>query len=150
MTPFGKAFAAARKAGKKTFTWNGNRYTTKLATETKAKKSVPIPAKRPTTAKSTTAATTMTGRKTRAAAEYPVPMRAVGIARKGSGLSKIVARSENKPVEAKKKPVQGPTPEGVWYARKGSAMSIAAARRANRPVSNGNAATAYALGLMPK
>lgn len=30
---FGKAFAAARKAGKKTFTWNGKKYTTKTREE---------------------------------------------------------------------------------------------------------------------
>jgi hypothetical protein len=33
MAAFGKAFAAARAAGKKTFDWNGKSYTTKLKTE---------------------------------------------------------------------------------------------------------------------
>lgn len=47
MTAFGKAFAAARKAGKDTFTWNGNLYTTKLASEGSAPKNVPVPADRP-------------------------------------------------------------------------------------------------------
>lgn len=147
MSAFSTAFAAARKAGKKTFTWNGNRYNTKLATGSKVPKNVPVPGKRPTkVAKTaTTAATT-----SKARAEYPKPMRSVGFAKAGSGLSKIVARNENKPREAEKKPVQGPAPEGVWYARKGSPMSIASARRANRPVSNVNAATAYALGLMKR
>ncbi len=34
MSKFGDAFAAARKAGKKEFTWNGKRYNTKLKEET--------------------------------------------------------------------------------------------------------------------
>ncbi|WP_319413850.1 hypothetical protein [uncultured Cohaesibacter sp.] len=34
---FGKAFAAARKAGKNTFSWNGKKYTTKLKSENKGK-----------------------------------------------------------------------------------------------------------------
>jgi len=58
MTEFGKAFRAARSAGKKTFSWNGKLYTTQLKDETKAKASsstayarnprnVPVPAQRP-------------------------------------------------------------------------------------------------------
>jgi hypothetical protein len=148
MPSFNTAFAAARKAGKKTFTWNGNRYNTTLATGSKMPKNVPVPGKRPADVAKTTTGKTATASKARA--EYPKPMRSVGFATAGSGLSKIVARSENKPREAEKKPVQGPTPDGVWYARKGSPMSIAAARRANRAVPNVNAATAYALGLMKK
>lgn len=46
MTSFEKAFAAARKAGKKEFTWNGKRYHTRLKSETK-KKSPPTPSPRP-------------------------------------------------------------------------------------------------------
>lgn len=42
---FGKAFAAARKAGKKIFTYNGKKYTTKLAEDTP--KNVPTPTERP-------------------------------------------------------------------------------------------------------
>lgn len=152
MTTFSKAFAAARKSGKKTFTWNGQRYTTQLASEvsrpkTSLPKIGPVPAKRPN---SVTITATTTAKADRARAEYPKPRRSVGFAKTGSGLSKIVARSENKPREAEKKPVQGPIPEGTWYARKGSPMSIAAARRANRPKLNINAATAFAMGMMPK
>lgn len=40
---FKSAFAAARKAGKKVFTWNGKRYNTKLAKT--PKKNVPMPPK---------------------------------------------------------------------------------------------------------
>jgi len=58
MTEFGKAFRAARSAGKKTFSWNGKLYTTQLKDETKAKtststayarnpKNIPVPAQRP-------------------------------------------------------------------------------------------------------
>ena len=39
---FKKAFAAARKAGKKTFSWNGKSYTTELA-KTKKKKTTTTP-----------------------------------------------------------------------------------------------------------
>lgn len=34
-SPFGKAFAAARKSGEKTFEFNGKKYTTELASEAK-------------------------------------------------------------------------------------------------------------------
>jgi hypothetical protein len=40
---FSKAFAAARKAGKKTFSWNGKSYTTK----TKEEAAPPVPKDRP-------------------------------------------------------------------------------------------------------
>ena len=43
---FKAAFAAARKAGKKTFQWNGKPYTTELASE---KSSAPASSKRPKT-----------------------------------------------------------------------------------------------------
>lgn len=44
MASFKEAFAAARKAGKKTFTWNGKPYTTKLKEEVS---SAPKTSKRP-------------------------------------------------------------------------------------------------------
>lgn len=40
---FGKAFAAARKAGKKVFTYNGKKYNTKLAADTPKKGPIPSP-----------------------------------------------------------------------------------------------------------
>lgn len=43
MASFSKAFAAARKAGKKTFSWNGKSYTTK----TKEEAAPPVPKDRP-------------------------------------------------------------------------------------------------------
>lgn len=48
---FGKAFAAARKAGKKEFTWNGKSYNTKLKEEVGVSKSAP-PKARPSAKKS--------------------------------------------------------------------------------------------------
>lgn len=42
---FGKAFAAARKAGKKEFTYQGKKYNTKVAAETPKK--APTPTARP-------------------------------------------------------------------------------------------------------
>jgi len=53
MSNFGNAFSAARKAGKKTFTWNGKLYTTKLAATAKLPKHGPVPAARPDTSKAT-------------------------------------------------------------------------------------------------
>lgn len=44
MASFKSAFASARKAGKDTFTWNGKKYTTELASE---KSSAPEKSKRP-------------------------------------------------------------------------------------------------------
>lgn len=41
MASFGSAFKAARKAGKKEFSWNGKRYNTKLASDTP--KATPTP-----------------------------------------------------------------------------------------------------------
>lgn len=49
MATFAKAFSAARKAGKKAFTWNGKRYNTKVATDTP--KSAPVPTPRPSATK---------------------------------------------------------------------------------------------------
>lgn len=56
-TSFGAAFAAARKGGNKTFTWNGKSYTTQLASEKKAasapvRRAAPAPT---STAKASTA-----------------------------------------------------------------------------------------------
>lgn len=46
MASFKSAFAAARKAGKKEFTWNGKAYNTKLKEDNLPKKA-PIPSPRP-------------------------------------------------------------------------------------------------------
>lgn len=46
---FKKAFATARMAGKKKFTWNGNSYNTDLAKTVKLPDTVPVPSPRPTT-----------------------------------------------------------------------------------------------------
>ena len=49
MASFGDAFKAARSAGKTTFKWQGKSYHTKTKDEMeKNKKSVPVPAARPT------------------------------------------------------------------------------------------------------
>lgn len=136
MASFNSAFASARKAGKKTFTWNGKSYTTKLASETKKSKTpknVPVPKARPS----------KEAPKERARADYPKPSKPSGIAKANSPLANAAAKRANAPRKntdpsadywkSKDNPKQGPSPEGVWYARKGSPMSIAAAKRANRP-----------------
>lgn len=47
MTSFNSAFASARKAGKKTFSWNGKSYNTKLATGNGTPSKAPVPTPRP-------------------------------------------------------------------------------------------------------
>lgn len=47
MTSFNSAFAAARKAGKKTFTWSGKSYNTKLAKDNGTPTKAPVPKSRP-------------------------------------------------------------------------------------------------------
>lgn len=156
MTSFSKAFAAARKSGKKNFSWQGKSFNTKLAKGGTAPKNVPVPGAKPSQVKATATATS--AKPTSGVKAGPVPMKDVGIARKGSAISKAKARMDNAPVTPTKRSgrvlqgeqimagakaraakasageKQGPTPEGVWYARKGSPISIAAARRANKPV----------------
>lgn len=46
MAGFKSSFAAARKAGKKEFTWNGKRYNTKLASDSKTPAKGPVPSSR--------------------------------------------------------------------------------------------------------
>jgi len=60
---FGTAFANARKAGMKTFTWNGKKYTTQTKEEAAKKKTVAAPKPRPKT-KSDTKAKPKTNSKT--------------------------------------------------------------------------------------
>lgn len=47
LSEFGRAFSAARKAGKKTFQFKGKAYNTKLASDTKQSANVPTPKPRP-------------------------------------------------------------------------------------------------------
>ncbi|WP_349434235.1 hypothetical protein [Pararhizobium sp. A13] len=156
MTSFSKAFASARKSGKKNFSWQGKSYNTKLAKGDSSPKNVPTPGKKPSQVSATS--TAAKAKPASGVKAGPVPMKDVGIARKGSLISQAKARADNAPVakktvtgralqgpqimagakaraaKASNGGKQGPTPEGVWYARKGSAISIGAARRANKPV----------------
>lgn len=138
MAKFDAAFAAARKAGKKTFKWNGKLYNTKLKSETKTAKA-PTPTPRPD--RETTTASTkpvqgpnkprLTIPNKKREASYPRPATGGTGYKAGSTISKKVAASENKPVA---KPQQGPTPtRAVGIARKDSAISKAVARRENAP-----------------
>lgn len=114
---FGKAFAAARKAGKKEFSFGGKSYNTKLRGEGKTPTPTPKPARAQgkasaggSTGGSAKASVTSVRRSTgvqgpspsksvgvREAQDYPRAAKAVGIAKKGSAISKAVARKENKP-----------------------------------------------------
>ncbi len=110
MAGFKDSFAAARKAGKKTFSWNGKSYNTKLAPSTPKKG--PVPAQKPvkqgpqreavsgasrSTSGKVTPKTNGTSGGARERADYPKPNQAVGIARKGSVISNEKARQDNKP-----------------------------------------------------
>ncbi len=108
MASFSKAFAAARKAGKKEFTWNGKRYNTKLKSETK-KKSPPTPTPRPKPTKTPTP----TPRPDRSAQKA----RTTGGAAASIDPSKVHARfvpkdkPKAKPKEDKKVPRPTPRPD---------------------------------------
>lgn len=116
MASFGEAFKSARSAGKKTFKWQGKTYHTKTKEEME-KKSVPAPQSKPSSGKAKEdeapakpAQSLKIGSRLRdERQDYPRPMRQVGIARKGSAISKAAARSENTPIEKKK---TKPTPTG--------------------------------------
>lgn len=118
-TNFDKAFAAARKGGKKEFSFGGKQYNTKLKGEGgKAKKSSlpkkgPVPEKRPLSkpVNATAGASKPVEAKAKVAvnarkaerADYPKPAGDVGIARKGSAISKAKAARDNAPVPKKTK-----------------------------------------------
>lgn len=62
---FGTAFANARKAGMKTFTWNGKKYTTQTKAEAAKKKTVAAPKPRPKTKADTKAKPKTTSKTTK-------------------------------------------------------------------------------------
>lgn len=137
MASFNNAFAAARKAGKSTFSWNGKKYNTKMAKTPKTPKNVPVPKAKPSSPSKASSNLQSTPAAPKPKQDYPRGPKAVGIARAGSPISIAASKRENKaktvtPSAAPSKPVQGPIPEGVWYAKKGSAMSLGAMRRANK------------------
>lgn len=68
MAGFKAAFAAARKAGKKTFTWNGKPYTTKLASDSKSSGATKTSARPKARPKATAKTSKPTGAAGRAAA----------------------------------------------------------------------------------
>lgn len=125
LSKFGAAFKAARAAGKKEFEFGGKKYNTKQKGESggvaaKAPKRVPTPTSRQgadagsggraTKASPKSGASRSTAGKVDQAArakergvQGPVAPRAVGIARKGSAISKAVARRENAPKKEEKK-----------------------------------------------
>lgn len=132
LSKFGAAFKAARAAGKKEFEFGGKKYNTKVKGEgggaSKAPKKVPTPTSRQGAdagsggratkaapksgaSRSTAGKVDQAARAKERGAQGPVAPRAVGIAKKGSAISKTVAKKENRPMaksqaminEAKKK-----------------------------------------------
>lgn len=118
---FGRAFAAARKAGKKTFTWNGKKYTTEVRKPVSQKlkgKTVPKPTPRPGSkpaAKKDIGAKKPTGK---TPTPTPAPERVGGKKANGTPIPKM---------DPRKAPASG-------IARKGSRLAIAAQRQREKPV----------------
>jgi hypothetical protein len=105
MSNFSKAFASARKAGKKTFTFGGKSYHTRLKGESKAPGKTPVPQSKPT-------------------GKVPVPSpKPTQTADLGKKTGKIPTPSSN--------PRKAP---GVGIAKPGSAIAVAAQRRRERAV----------------
>ena len=151
---FGKAFAAARKAGKKEFSFGGKKYNTKLKGEGGSSAKVPTPTKRPQSqsdrakargqvkpgmvearGQRDTDAYKAGVAKERAAKrgqQGPAAPKKEGIARKGSLISSAAAAEANKPKAREKADYPRPA-KAVGIARKGSPISKAAARRENAP-----------------
>jgi hypothetical protein len=141
LSKFGAAFKAARKAGKKEFSFGGKSYNTKVKGEDDSSpKKVPTPTAKPSQESAKSGASRSTAGKVTEKKRDPAykekigpkPAKAVSaVIKKGSGISKAVARKENAPVTKEK---QGPTPmKDVGIARKGSAISREKARQDNRP-----------------
>lgn len=97
MSAFGSAFAAARKAGKKTFTWNGNLYTTQLASETSPPKNPPVPQSRPNADPDAPAASSKPAGATKTPEKQGPKPEGVWYAAKGSPMSIGAARRDNAP-----------------------------------------------------
>lgn len=149
LSKFGAAFAAARKSGKKEFSFGGKKYNTKVKGEGESAKKVPTPSSAPRAtsgasrstegkvsaksgaSRSTEGKTALAERAKRRGQQGPSPAKAVGMAKAGSGISKAAARSENAP---KKEAQDYPrAAKAVGIARAGSKIGQAAARKENEP-----------------
>lgn len=118
MSEFGKAFRAARSAGKKTFSWNGKSYTTKLKSETANPSNSPSsqaatsgpPDTKPNAAQAAVDSAPKTSNGSNAKPEqkqdFPKPAVAVGIASAKSPIGQAAARVANTPVPNAPSPVQ--------------------------------------------
>lgn len=119
---FNTAFAAARKAGKKVFSWNGKTYNTKLKGETKSSlpssKNAPVPKERPGTKvasknvpvpkdkpSATSGAKVAAQKPVGVQQDYPRPAKRVGIASPKSPLGRAIAKAENKPKGSSSSPL---------------------------------------------
>lgn len=83
MSAFGKAFNAARKAGKSTFSFGGKKYNTKLAATTPKK--APVPTPRPDTTKTASNSAGGKALASKAAASRVARQRAAQAAQDGPG-----------------------------------------------------------------
>jgi hypothetical protein len=132
---FGRAFAEARKAGKKVFSFNGKSYNTKLKEDSGTPTPTPRPARAADTAKSG-ASQSVSGKAkgaqsgaSRSTEGKGAPE--VGIAKAGSPIARAAARQNPQSREKQDYP-RGPKDVGI--AKKGSKISLAASRRENKAV----------------
>jgi hypothetical protein len=136
---FGRAFASARKAGKKTFSWNGKKYTTEVAKKTPEKG--PVPKARPSTKGKQKDLGKSTGK-------VPVPKANPRKASASAATPSKVPVPTPKPkqdIGASPKTGKVPVPKSnprnapaVGSAKKGSPMAVAAQRNREKPVKGPN------------
>lgn len=143
VSAFGKAFRAARKAGKKEFSFGGKKYNTKMKGEGDVPKPTPRPdsgaarsTKGKVSAKSGASRSTEGKVKPKSSAakpqQGPVAAKAVGIAKAGSRMSRAKAKEANAPKSREAASYPRPAKQ-VGIAKPGSRISRAAARRENAP-----------------
>ena len=122
MSAFGAAFKAARSAGKKTFTFGGKSYTTKLKGEDSS--SAPAKSVRPTARATPAAPTTQSARARRArlTARAPAP-------KAQAGAPTTSPRPSARPSRA--------AADNDYFTQKGNTGSRGRASRRNRPAIRG-------------
>ena len=130
LSKFGAAFKAARKSGKKEFSFGGKSYNTKVKGEGDEPKKVPTPTAKPAQVKAKASASASKPTEAKASTKAEPKSKKVFSLDKPKSYTERSKKTESAP----KKEVQGPTPmKATGIARKGSAMSQERARQENRP-----------------
>lgn len=138
---FGKAFSAARKAGKKEFTYRGKRYNTKLAGET--------PSRAPTPSAAPRGSSGSPSRSNAKAAPTPTPRPSrtpANTMRSGRAIGGPDAPEHRAPKVAKRADPKAPKGPNYGIARPNSPMGRAIAARHNAPKSGNRLAGGSIMG----